>query len=293
MRVLLTGGTGFIGRHAYRALSQAGHEVIRLARHGADLNTDVRSLSPDSAPRVDAIVHLAGLADAGASGTDTYQFMSSNAIGTMRVLEVARKQRCRTIIASSMRVYRPSTRPLAERDSPTAPREVYGVSKLTAELWGRVYSEAYGQTVSVLRLFSVYGPGQAPRASGSGVVSIFGHCAMVGQPLVVYFRQARDFVHVDDVSRSIALALESEREGWRIYNIATGVSTTIETLARIVAGTAGNSPRIDLSLARRPGDSYLADVTRAKDELGYAARIELRDGIKSYLEWLKTEDASG
>ena len=293
MRILLTGGTGFIGRNAYRALSQAGHEVIRLARDGADLNIDVRWLSPDSVPRVDAIVHLAGLADAGASDADAYEFMSSNAVGTMRVLEVARKQRCPTIIASSMRVYRPSTCPLAERDGPTEPREVYGVSKLTAELWGRVYSEAYGQTVSVLRLFSVYGPGQLARASGSGVVSVFAHCAMAGQPLVVYCRQARDFVHVDDVSRSIALALDGKREGWRIYNIATGVSTTIETLARIVVGTAGNSPSIDLSLARRPGDSFVADVTRAKDELGYAARIGLRDGVKSYLAWLKTEDASG
>ncbi len=292
MRVLLTGGTGFIGRHAYRTLTQAGHEVIRLARKGADLNTEVRSLSPDSAPRVDAIVHLAGLADAGVSGTDAYAFMYSNAIGTMRILEVARRQRCRMIIASSMRVYRPSTRPLVERDSPTEPVEVYGVSKLAAEHWGRVYSEAYGQQVSVLRLFSVYGPGQIPRASGSGVVSIFARRAMAGEPLVVYCRQARDFVHVDDVSRSIALALETEREGWRVYNIATGVPTTVETLARIVAGTAGNSPSIDLSLAGRPGDSYLADVSRAKHELGYVAQIELREGIKSYLEWLKREDAS-
>lgn len=293
MRVLLTGGTGFIGRHSYRALRQAGHEVIRLARRGADLNADVRCLSPDSVPRVDAIVHLAGLADAGASDVGASEYMSSNTIGTMRVLEVARKQRCRTVIASSMRVYRPSASPLAERDSPTEPREVYGVSKLTAELWSRVYSETYGQSVSVLRLFSVYGPGQIPRVSGSGVVSIFARRAMAGQPLVVYCRQARDFVHVDDVSRSIALALDSEREGWRTYNIATGVSTTIETLAQIVARTAENSPAIDLSLARRPGDSYIANVTRAKDELGYTARIELLDGIKSYLEWLKTEDTSG
>ena len=273
-------------------LSRAGHEVIRLARRGADLNTDIRCLSPDSAPRVDAIVHLAGLADAGISDTDAEQFMSSNAIGTMRVLDVARKQRCRTIIASSMRVYRPSTHRLLEGHSPTEPREVYGISKLTAELWGRVYSEAYGLTVSALRMFSVYGPGQIARPSGSGVVSIFAHCAMAGRPLVVYFRQTRDFVHVEDVSRSIALALESEREGWRIYNIATGVSTTIEALAGIVARAAGNNPSIDLSLAGQPGDSYVADVARAKDELGYGARIELRAGIKSYIEWLKTEDTS-
>lgn len=273
-------------------LNEAGHEVIRLARRGADLNTDIRCLSPDSAPRVDAIVHLAGLADAGVSDTDAHQLMSSNAIGTTRVLEVARKQRCRTIVASSMRVYRPSTRPLLEGRSPTEPREVYGISKLTAELWGRVYSEAYGLPVSALRLFSVYGPGQITRASGSGVVSIFAHCAMARRPLVVYCRQARDFIHVEDVSRSIALALESERDGWRTYNIATGVSTTIETLATIVARTAGNSPNIDLSLAGQPGDSYVADVARAKDELGYAARVELRDGIKSYLQWLKTEDTN-
>ena len=271
MKVLLTGATGFIGRHAYRALDKAGHEVIRLARSGADLNTDVRHLSPDSAPRVDAIVHLAGLADAGAGHADPYQFMSSNAVGTMRVLEIARKQRCRTIIASSMRVYRPSNRPLVEGDSPTEPKDVYGVSKLT----------------------SVYGPGQLPRASGSGVVSIFAHFALAGQPLVVYFRQARDFVHVDDVSRSIVAALESARGGLRIYNIATGVSTNIETLAQIVALTADDTPTVDLSMAGRPGDSYVADVTRAKDELGYAARIELRQGVRSYLEWLNEEDANG
>lgn len=293
MKVLLTGATGFIGRHAYSALDKAGHEVIRLARSGADLNTDVHYLSQDSAPRVDAIVHLAGLADAGAGHADPYQFMSSNAVGTMRVLEIARKQRCRTIIASSMRVYRPSNRPLVEGDSPTEPKDVYGVSKLTAELWGRVYSETYGQTVSVLRLFSVYGPGQIPRASGSGVVSIFAHLALAGQPLVVYFRQARDFVHVDDVSRSIVAALESARGGLRIYNIATGVSTNIETLAQIVALTADDTTTVDLSMAGRPGDSYVADVTRAKDELGYAARIELRQGVRSYLEWLKEEDANG
>lgn len=293
MRVLLTGATGFIGRHVDGALGKAGHEVIRLARGGADLNFDVRCLSPDSAPAVDGIVHLAGLADAGASDADPYQFMSANAVGTMRMLEVARRQHCRMIIASSMRVYSPSTRPLFESNSPTEPREAYGLSKLTAELWARMYAQTYGLPVTALRFFSVYGPGQPPRVSGSGVVSIFAHRALAGQNVVVYHRQARDFVHVDDASRSILAALGSERQGSRTYNIATGVSTTIEELARLVVQAAGGRSSVDLAMAEHPGDSYIADGTRARDELGYVARIGLGKGIESYLEWLKKEEATG
>ncbi len=289
MKILLTGATGFIGRHVGKALRLAGHRVVTLARSNADLNIDVTRLSPADAPAVDAIIHLAGLADAGASNDDPAHFLLVNAVGTLRALEVARVQRCRIVLASSMRVYHPAEHPLKEEGATAPPTDAYGYSKLTAELWGKMYSQLYESPVTALRFFSVYGPGQSPRASGSGVVAIFAHRALAGEKLVVYNRQARDFVHVEDVARAVLTALERDKAGWQAYNVATGRRTTVAELAGLVVEAAGGQSEVDLSMADRPGDSYLADVTKARAELGFTAEIALSDGIGRYIDWLKQE----
>lgn len=302
MNVTVTGGTGFIGRHVVAALAAAGHTVTVLAREGHPVAGAARVVCGDITDRAigerlagtEAIVHLAALADASLSAADPVRYTEVNAFGTLNMLETARQIGAGMVFASSQRIYAPWHGPLHEEMLP-APTTVYGWSKLAAEGWATMYRQLYGLPVVTLRLFSVYGPGQRTSGGVSGVVAIFAERALRGQPLAVHQRHLRDFVYVEDVAAAMRRATERLRDPGlitRVYNIGSGVSTSLDGLAALVRERAGMADRVAITTgtgATEPREEAYATIERAREELGWTPTVALPEGLDRYLAWLRPE----
>ena len=225
--------------------------------------------------------------------TLTVGYAELNATGALHALEAARSSGAMFVLASSQRVY-PLQAEVCREDMLLSPDSPYGYAKWVAELWCRMASEQLGVTTRVLRFFSVYGPGQQA-LGGSGVVSIFARAALSGQPLIVQSGGKRDFTDARDVARGILHAVadgQARPGGTRVYNIATGVGTSFRELAHAVARLSGSTSAIQEEMKEAPGTDLVADVTRARDELGYQACIPLREGLEHYLQWLSRQSYS-
>ncbi len=298
MQILVTGGSGFIGRHVVDELSAAGHQVTTLHR-GAPLaereaggpgprhlHLDVLSgEARQAASRTDAVVHLAGRGDVQASYREPVAYSRLNALGTLNVLDGARERSAHVVMASTQRVYRPTEHRISE-DAPLAPTDPYAYSKLVAEQWCRMYAEQLATPTTVVRLFSVYGPGQVGQGT-SGVVSIFLERARRGEPLTVHADQQRDLTWVGDVARGIRLAVESPPSAEapaRVYNLATGVGTTLHELAQAVCAATGSRSEIVPPTGRSEEADRVADIARARTELGYEPAVTVADGLARLVE---------
>jgi UDP-glucose 4-epimerase len=297
MQILVTGASGFIGRHVVAALADAGHAVTTLHR-GEPLPTQqapspvARHLRVDvlsdearqAAAESEAVVHLAGRGDVQASFREPLEYAILNAQGTLNILEGARQHHAHVILASTQRVYRPTDRPIPSpipEDAPLAPTDPYAYAKLVAEQWCRMYAEQLATPTTVVRLFSAYGSGQVGQGT-SGVVSIFLDRARRGEPLTVHADQQRDLTWVGDVAHGIRLAVESppspERPS-RVYNLATGVGTTLHELARLVCAATGSSSEIVPPTRRSDEGDRVASIARAQADLGYVPQVSVADGL--------------
>lgn len=294
MRVLVTGTTGFIGPHAVAAMAKAGHEIVSSSRALSGPPTAALHVTYDFAAQsqfpnvghVDAVVHLAGDGNVQRAMAEPERIVQINAQGTVRALEVARRNDAPFVLASTQRVYEPRPEPLSE-DSPRQPTDPYGYSKLAAELFVEMAGRVFGVRGAILRFFTVYGPGQLITSGTSGVVAILGQRAVAGKPMVVLGRQRKDLVEVSDAVDGIVLALEHPSQPPRPYNIATGVPTSVLDLARAIRGVTGGDCEIVEDYSEgNPGD-LVADIARAHDELGYEPRVGLEEGLRRYVDWLR------
>ena len=298
MRVIVTGASGFIGRHVVAELVRADHHVSTLHRGVAPALPNVRHVAADVLSETarealrgaEAVVHLAGHGDVQASFRQPFHYNRVNALGTLNVLEGVRGTGAHVVLASTQRVYRPAGGPLKE-DAALAPADPYAVSKLVAERWCQMYAEQLGVPTTVVRLFSVYGPGQVGQGT-SGVVSIFLERALQGQPLEVHAVQRRDLTEVSDVARGIRLALERwmRSGGARVYNIATGVGTSLEELARLAQRVVGLNGVVVPPTQVSPEGDRVADISRARVELGYVPEVGLEDGLRRMAAALTTTE---
>jgi UDP-glucose 4-epimerase len=293
MRVLVTGGAGFIGSHLVRALLGRDHEPVVLD----DLSTGRRSAvparvafeqadvsDPATAERIRdlrpaAIVHAAAQVSVERSVRDPDRDEAVNVRGTAIVLDGARAAGAqRFVFVSSGGAVYGSTKG-ADEVTPPAPESPYGRNKLAAE---RLVAEA-GISSAIARLANVYGPGQRSDLEG-GVVAIFSEAIRAGGPVVVHGDggQARDFVHVDDVADALCRMVEDERIG--IWNVGTGVATSVIGLLSTLERVSERSLPIDHAPAR-PGDvrDSCLRVERIARDLGWRPRLDLAAGLAQTL----------
>ncbi|QCS42132.1 NAD-dependent epimerase/dehydratase family protein [Natrinema versiforme] len=291
--ILVTGGAGFIGSHLVDALTP--HNEVRILdnfttgdrAHVPDevtvIEGDVRDpIALQKAARgVDVIFHHAAVVSVTQSVDEPRQSNRTNLEASLLVLEQARQEDARVVVASSAAVYgHPEELPVSET-APTNPTSPYGVQKLALDQYARLYEELYDLPTVVLRYFNVYGPRQ--QGPYSGVISTFLEQARADEPITIQGdgQQSRDFVHVSDVVRANLRAATTDAVG-EAYNIGTGQRTTIRELAETVRDATGSSSTI-VNRDPRSGDIRHsgADTSKAAHDLGFEARLGLKSGIRS------------
>ena len=298
MRVVVTGGVGFVGANLVRALTRTVRDVVVVDDLSAGTSENLAGLdvavhrngiqNPTAMRRVfkgaDAVVHLAALSGVAPSVKRPDRDFEVNVRGTFNVLDAARRRGVgRVIVASSGAVLAGAPSPLHERRLPH-PLSPYGASKLYGEALLQSFGAAYDLGGVAFRLSNVYGPYSLHKKS---VVAEFLRRALRQRPLVIHGtgRQTRDFMHVDDVVSAIEAALRTDWSG--TVQLGTGVETSIVRLVSLVREVAG----IPLPIDRRPArgaeaSRNVADISLARSALGWEPEVALRDGLAETYAWL-------
>ncbi|MGC9072350.1 MAG: NAD-dependent epimerase/dehydratase family protein, partial [Acidilobus sp.] len=239
-----------------------------------------------------AVAHLAALVSVPEARENPVRAFQVNVLGTVNVLEVARRLDAYVVVASSAAVYGDPPRLPVTEDLPARPLSAYGASKLAAEAAALAYSSEQGLGATALRLFNVYGPRMRP-GPYAGVIFRFLSSAIRGEPPAVYGdgMNTRDYVYVTDVADAFLAAIERKARG--VFNIGTGAEVSVLQLLDLVSAVTGQ--RLSPTYAPpRPGDirRSVADITRAREGLGWSPRVRLEEGLRLTLEWLKSSSLS-
>lgn len=307
MKVLVTGGAGFIGSHIVEQLLEHQHEVVALDNlatgdrcnlpAGARLVVQdvVSDLDPLFAQEgFDAVIHQAAQVSVQFSIRNPLHDLRVNLEGLVRLLEACRNHRVGKIIfASSAAVYGKPLRLPVPEEHPLVPLSPYGLTKKTAEEYLRIYSELYGIEYTILRYSNVYGPRQSVKGE-SGVIAIFTETLCKGGVPTINGdgSDTRDYVYVEDVAKANVLALTGG-EG-RIFNVSTANAVNLNQLFSALTGVLGSrvEPRYGPA---RPGDirhSTLANE-KIRGVLGWNPQTELREGLQKTVEWFRRHGRSG
>lgn len=313
-RIVVTGGAGFIGSHVCEALLARGDEVLALDNFDdfydaaakrrnlqavltnprfALVHGDVRDahvLGSVIDRRTDAVVHLAARAGVRPSIAQPLLYFDVNVRGTMILLETCRPfSGLKLIFASSSSVYGNRREvPFRESDRVDDPVSPYAASKKAGELLCHTYHHLHGLPVTCLRFFTVYGPRQRPDLA----IHKFARLIEAGMPIPMYGdgTNMRDFTYVDDVVDGVVRAID-RCAGYHIYNLGESRPVTILQLVQLLEELLGRRATIERR-PPQPGDveRTFADVELAQRELGFSPRTELRDGLKRFVAWLRSEE---
>jgi len=303
VRILITGGAGFLGSALANALAVDGHEVLALddLSAGDPTRLDSRVLlhrgSITDRPKlwtllqgIDCVYHLAARVLVAESTLYPKDYNDINVGGTVTLLEALRDVEVpRLVLTSSGAIYGDQAEQPVTEATPPNPQSPYAVSKLAAEHYVHTIGRLTGIETVALRIFNAYGPTQPLLPAHSPVVPRFMHQALGGGSLVIFGdgSQTRDFIYVEDAVRAMTAALTAGGIGGRTINVGSGVETSMNDLAQHILALTGSSSNILYSQKLGGGVSRLqADITLARQLLGYQPQVSLQEGLVRVL----TED---
>lgn len=310
MRILITGGAGFIGYHVARRLLGLGHEIALVdnfnefydpalkRRNVEDLRAegtaalfeadilDVAALSGAfERTQPEAVIHLAAWAGVRPSIQKPALYAQVNVTGTVNVLELARRAGVqRFLFGSSSSVYGGSTRiPFREDDPVDRPISPYAATKRAGELLCHTYARNFSMDITCLRFFTVYGPRQRPEMA----IRKFARLILDGDEVPVFGdgRSRRDYTYVDDIVDGVVAALRP-LPGYEILNLGESRTVTLLELIALLEKALGRKAHLRF-LPEEPGDMAVtyADVSRARQLLGYRPRTAIEEGIGKFVDW--------
>jgi dTDP-glucose 4,6-dehydratase len=309
-KILVTGGAGFIGSHIVDELVEKGFDVTvidnldtgrleNLAHHRKNkdfhfIRGDIRSFDvlKETLKDIDAVFHEAALASVTLSVKNPILTNDVNVGGTLNLLKTCRDLGVkRFVFASSAAIYGDAKSPLKKEDDNPNPTSPYGVSKLAAEKYVRVFHRVYGLETVCLRCFNVYGPRQNVDIHGSygGAISIFINRILKELPPKIYGdgEQTRDFVYIKDVVQANMLALDRKDVAGEVFNIATGKKTSINQVANTLRDVMNRTNLENLHVDPRPTDIRhgYADISKAQKTLGYTPKFSIKEGLTELVNW--------
>jgi UDP-glucose 4-epimerase len=301
---LVTGGAGFIGSHLVEVMVARGRRVRVLDNFSTGDEANLQSVreqievvdgditdleTVQAATRgVDLVFHQAALASVPRSVADPFATHRACADGTLNVLLAARDARVRRVIyAASSSAYGNSERLPKRESDPTLPLSPYAVSKLAGEHYCAAFSNVYGLETVRLRYFNVFGPRQPPDSPYAAVIPLFIRAMLAGRSPIIHGdgQQSRDFTYVDDVVQANLLASEAPGISGRLYNVACGRRTTLLDIVERLNNLLGTNIK-PTHTETRSGDvrHSQADISRAKEDLGYSPRMDIDRGLRKCVE---------
>jgi UDP-glucuronate 4-epimerase len=311
--ILVTGGSGFIGSHLCEKLVALGVETINLDNFHDNYDPMLKErniLSLLDNPLyhlfrgdirdnriidrifatypIKVIIHLAALAGVRQSLAQPRDYVAVDIEGTVNLLEYAAKYQIRRFLfGSSSSVYGDNPVPFKESDRLERPLSPYAAAKIAGEMFCRTYHQLYGLSVGCLRFFTVYGPRQRPEMAIHYFTKLIDHDLEV--PLFGEGNSARDYTYVDDIVHGILCALEAQYS-LEIFNLGNSKTTSLLELVKLIGGTMEKQPRIK-NLPFQMGDvpRTWADLNHAGRILGYQPRVDIKEGIKRFVNWYRNQ----
>jgi nucleoside-diphosphate-sugar epimerase len=307
---LVTGGAGFIGSHLSEELIRRGHRVrvadslVTGRRSNLDHLPDVEFLEGDlaelpfairAAAGVDVVLHQAALPSVPRSVKDPISSNRANVDATLNVLVAARDAGVRRVVfAGSSSAYGNTLTLPKHEEMPTSPLSPYALQKVVGEQYLKMFTTLYGLETVTIRYFNVFGPRQDPSSAYSGVISLFATALLENRAPTIYGdgEQSRDFTYVANVVDGVLRAAEAPGASGQVINIATGrrisLNLLFEEMRRLIG--ADVTPRYESTRAGDVRDSQ-ADITRAREILGYRPLVPFEEGLRLTVEWYRSQGA--
>lgn len=303
MKVLVTGGAGFIGSHINKLLLNQGHQVSVIDdlskgdQSSIDPRADFHQISLENQaelekilPGHDAVIHMASFIEVGESVKKPVEFAENNIVGTVKLLEAMKNTGVKKIIfSSSACVYgKPEKLPITEDDPLGKQENPYGITKVTMEDFCRLYHTLHGFDATLLRYFNPYGPGELHTPETHAIPNfIKSTLAKTHIPLFWKGEQIRDFIYIEDLAEAHVLALPLT--GLHIYNVGTETGVKVIDVVKKIFQLVGYEVPID-DLGERKGDvpALVASSEKIKKELRWSAKVDLDEGLRKTIEFFKT-----
>ena len=306
MKILLTGGAGFIGSHLLERLVERGDEIVVVddfndfydpaikrrniaGTHARIVETDLRNteaLEPLFRGGFDLLIHLAARAGVRASLEDPLLYADVNVQGTLGLFELCRRHNVpRVVFASSSSVYGNAPAPFREDCPDLSPISPYGASKLAGEQYARVYHRLNGLKITSLRFFTVYGPRQRPDMA----IHKFTRLIDAGEEIPMFGTGTtrRDYTYIDDIVHGVLRAVDTP-EDFALYNLAESRTIELRPLIALIEEALGKRARIR-ELPEQPGDvkQTNADISLAQERLDYDPSVPIEEGVQRFVEWYR------
>jgi len=294
MKILITGGTGFIGSHLVDALLKKKHKIIVISHNKKQNRQNVKFYKVDiCSPKIDLvfkkerpdiIFHLAAILPT----KNTSLLMKTNVMGSINILEIAQKYKIKKFIfASSAAVYGHTTASVIQENHPADPFSIYGLSKLTVEKLIKIYYNLYKIPYIVIRYGNIYGPRQKTFRPGSVIVNFIYKILHDQIPEINGDgKQLRDYIYIDDLINVSIKIMKTKRVG--IYNVGSGVGVSLNNIISKINKILNKNIKPKYNLSAKSGvEKSILDIKKIKKELGWGPKTQLETGLRKTIDYFK------